>query len=74
MDPRDQLLQHLEHADLDGVDELEDGDVITGAVVLLRVERLSEEGTAVVMTSDVDFFSQLGLLTAARDLMRDDGE
>lgn len=65
-----QLLQHLEHADLDGVDELEDADLITGAVVLLRVERAAEEGTALVLASDVDYFSQLGLLTAATDLAR----
>lgn len=72
MEQHEQLLHHLEHAELDGIEELEGDDVITGVVILLRVERPAEDGSALVMTSDVDFFSQLGMLTAARDLMRED--
>lgn len=74
MDQHEQLLHHLEHVELDGLEELEDEDVITGVVVLLRVERPAEEGSALVMTSDVDYFSQLGMLTAASDLVRADDE
>lgn len=69
-----QLLQHIEHANLEGIEELEDEDLITGVVVLLRVERPAEDGSALVMTSDVDFFSQLGLLVAARQLMQTDDD
>lgn len=74
MDSDDQLFQYLAGTGLDGLDELDPGDVITGAVVLLRVERPSEEGSAMVMATAVDYFSQLGMLTAAMDLVRSDEE
>lgn len=74
MNEREHLLHHLEQSDLVGVEELEPGDLITGAVVLVRVERVDEDGSALVLTSDVDFFTQLGMLTAARDLMRDEDD
>lgn len=66
-----QLLQHIEHADLNGIDGLEEEDMITGVVVMMRVERPDDVGaSALVMSSDVDYFTQLGLIDEAHHLMR----
>ncbi|MCZ4325683.1 hypothetical protein [Brachybacterium paraconglomeratum] len=74
MNAQDQLVHHIDTAELDGVEEIEEGDVITGVVVLVRLERAAEEGSALLMLSDVDYFSQLGLLQAGLDFARADDE
>lgn len=71
---REQLVQHIGSARLDGVDELEAEDVITGVVVLVRLERVSESGQSLLMLADVDYFSQLGMLHAGVDIARSDDE
>lgn len=74
MNAQDQLVHHIDTAELDGVEEIDEGDVITGVVVLVRLERAAEEGSALLMLSDVDYFSQLGLLQAGLDVARADDE
>lgn len=74
MNAQDQLVHHIDTAELDGVEEIDEGDVITGVVVLVRLDRAAEEGSALLMLSDVDYFSQLGLLQAGLDVARADDE
>lgn len=74
MNAQDQLVHHIDTAELEGVEEINDDDVITGVVVLVRLERAAEEGSALLMLSDVDYFSQLGLLQAGLDVARADDE
>ncbi|MFE7605764.1 hypothetical protein ACFU1Q_11440 [Brachybacterium paraconglomeratum] len=74
MNAQDQLVHHIDTAELEGVEEINDDDVITGVVVLVRLERAAEEGPALLMLSDVDYFSQLGLLQAGLDVARADDE
>lgn len=74
MNAQDQLVHHIDTAELEGVEEIEEGDVITGVVVLVRLERAAEEGSALLMLADVDYFSQLGLLQAGLDVARADDE
>lgn len=74
MNAQDQLVHHIDTAELEGVEEINDDDVITGVVVLVRLDRAAEEGSALLMLSDVDYFSQLGLLQAGLDVARADDE
>lgn len=74
MNAQDQLVHHIGSTDLEGVEEIEDDDVITGVLVLVRLERAAEEGSALMMLADVDYFSQVGMLLSGLDVARSDDE
>ena len=52
---------------------LEDGDLITDAILLMRVARVDKDGSALVIASTpgVDWITQLGMVEAARTIMHD---
>lgn len=74
MNAQEQLAHHIASTELEGAEEIEADDVITGVVVLVRLERVAEEGSALLMLSDVDYFTQLGMLQAGLDVARSDDE
>lgn len=67
-DPVARLTDYLQHADLEGLDQLEDAEVIVNAVVLLRVQRLDAPGSALIMVSDADWIVTTGMLRCAIDV------
>lgn len=64
-DPQTRAAEYLSAQQLDGFDEIDPEDVITGAVVVFKVERLDEKGAAIVVAADVDWVTIIGMLRAA---------
>lgn len=69
VDPAELISAHLVEAKLTGGEDLLDGDMITGAVVVMRVERLDDEEPTFVMAHTGDYITATGLLTLAKGIV-----
>lgn len=57
-----QLVTHLQEANLQGIEDLLEGDIITGVVAVVRVERLDDNEPAFAVVQSVDYITAAGLL------------
>lgn len=60
------LIKHLEESNLQGLEDLLEGDIITGAAVVVRVERLDDPDPAFAVLQTVDYITVAGLLHLAQ--------
>lgn len=61
-DLKKQLMEHLSTTRLRDSDTLESGDIITGAVFVLRVDRLDSDEPTFLVTGTTDYITATGLL------------
>lgn len=64
----DELIQHLKESKLYGADDIEEGDHITGAVVIMRIERLDEEEPSFAVMHTGDYITATGLITLGAEV------
>lgn len=70
---RDALVHYLEQADLQGIEAIELGDIITGVALAVRVERADDDAPAVLVATDVDWITVRGLFAVGEQVQVERG-
>lgn len=63
----DQLIDHLRTARVHQ-DELEEGDIVTAVVVVMKVERIDQEEPSFCVAHSGDYITAAGLLDLGRQI------
>lgn len=69
-DDVDKIVNHLSTSQVIGEGQLEDGDLITGSVVIMRVERLDDPTPAFCVVHTGDYITATGLIALAQGVIQ----
>lgn len=69
MNAVDQVTEHLSSTRVIGADAIEDGDIVTAAVVIVRVERADEAEPEFLIMHSGDYITATGLITLAKGVV-----
>lgn len=67
----DEVIRHLKESKIHGAGQLEEGDMITAASLVMRVERVDESEPSFVVMHTGDYITATGLLTLGQGVILD---
>ena len=66
---KDEIVHHIKESTLMGDGQLEEGDLITAAVMVLRVERIDDPEPQFAVAHTGDYITAAGLLALAKGII-----